>query len=93
MNTSGIIYKVEITECCLRTGYNCRFDTYFPTLYEAHEHVENFLTKRKIPLEKYYRKHKMCTRGTAEGIKVFWSPYSGTRYYLFINVFEEKRLA
>ena len=29
------MYKVEITECSLRTGYNARFDSYHETLQEA----------------------------------------------------------
>lgn len=87
------MYKVEITECSLRTGYNARFDSYHPALHEAEARVEQFLADRHIDISKFYSRHRMCTRGTAEGIKLFWSPAPGIRYYVFINILEEKRLA
>ena len=87
------MYKVEITECCLRTGYNARFDSYHSMLHEAEARVEQFLADRHIDIAKFYSRHRMLNRGTAEGIKLFWSPCAGTRYYLFINILEEKRLA
>ena len=87
------MYKVEITECSLRTGYNARFDSYHSALHEAEARVEQFLTDRHIDTAKFYSRHRMCTRGTAEGIKLFWSPGTGIRYYVFINILEEKRLS
>ena len=87
------MYKVEITECSLRTGYNARFDSYHETLQEAEGKVKNFLTDRNIDVAKFYSRHRMCMRGTAEGIKLFWNPCVGTRYYVFINILEEKRLS
>jgi hypothetical protein len=87
------MYKVEITECSLRTGYNARFDSYHSALYEAEERVAQFLADRHIDIAKFYSRHRSLVRGTVEGIKLFWSPASGIRYYLFINILEEKRLA
>lgn len=87
------MYKVEITECSLRTGYNARFDCYQETLQEAEGFVLNFLKKRNIDTAKFYSRHRSVARGTMEGIKLFWSPAPGIRYYVFINILEEKRLA
>lgn len=86
------MYKVEITECSLRTGYNARFDCYQETLQEAEGFVLNFLEKRNIDVAKFYSRHRSVARGTMEGIKLFWSPAPGIRYYVFINILEEKRL-
>lgn len=86
------MYKVEITECSLRTGYNARFDSYHETLQEAEGFVLNFLKNRNIDTAKFYSRHRSLVRGTVEGIKLFWSPVPGTRYYVFINILEEKRL-
>ena len=87
------MYKVEITECSLRTGYNARFDSYHETLQEAEGRVKNFLTDRNIDVSKFYSRHRMRKNRTAEGTKLFWKPCVGTRYYVFINILEEKRLS
>jgi len=87
------MYKIEINECCLRDGFNCRKDFTVETLEDAKSFVEEMLEDLNIDPAKFYSRHRSVARGTLKGIKLFWSPKPGTRHYLFINIYEEKRLA
>ena len=85
--------KVEITEVCLKNGYNARIDFYAEDIEDAEAKVLEMLEDLNIDTAKFYSRHRSVARGTAEGIKLFWSPAPGIRYYVFINILEEKRLA
>lgn len=87
------MYKIEINECCLRDGFNCRKDFTVNTLEDAKCFIEEMLEDLNIDPAKFYSRHRSVARGTMKGVKLFWSPQPGIRHYLFINVYEEKRLA
>lgn len=86
------MYKVEITETCLRDGYNKRFDRYIDDLQSLKVHLANFCTARNIDPNKITSRFKSVERGTAKGVKLFYTPQPGVRIYVWINVYEEKRL-
>lgn len=82
------MYKVEITECCLRDGFNSRTEHITETLDDARIFIEQTLDDLGIDPAKFYSRHRSVAKGTMKGVKLFWSPKPGTRHYLFINVYE-----
>jgi hypothetical protein len=85
--------KVEITEVCLKNGYNSRIDFYAETVEDAVFKVIEMLEDLNIDTAKFYSRHRSVQKGTLAGVKLFWNPEPGTRHYLFIKIYEEKRLA
>jgi hypothetical protein len=85
--------KVEITEVCLKNGYNSRIDFYAETVEDAVFKVIEMLEDLNIDTAKFYSRHRSVEKGTLAGVKLFWNPAPGIRHYLFIKIYEEKRLA
>ena len=78
--------KVEITEVCLKNGYA-------ETVEDAEAKVLEMLEDLNIDTAKFYSRHRSVKKGTLQGVKLFWNPSPGVRHYLFIKIYEEKRLS
>jgi hypothetical protein len=46
-----------------------------------------------MDIEKIYSRYRSVSRGTAQGVKVFYSPEPGIRIYVWIDLTIEKGLA
>lgn len=86
------MYKLELTETCLRDGYNKRMDDYFDSLPELERSLESYCLQRGIDPDKIKSRYRSVERGTMRGVKVFFNPQPGIRIYVWINIYEEKRL-
>lgn len=82
------MFKIEITECCLRDGFNSHHVKVVDTFEDAQCYIEEMLQDLNIDPAKFYSRHRSVAKGTMKGIKLFWSPKPGTRHYLFINVYD-----
>ena len=87
------MFKLEITETCLRNGCNKRFDNYFSSKAELDLYLKAFCSTRGIDDEKIKSRYRSVKRGTAEGIKVFYNPEPGVRIYVWIKIFGELEYA
>lgn len=85
-------YKVEITETCLRDGYHQRFDRLCGNYVDMRHYLETFCTQRGIEVDKITSRYRSIERGTAKGVKLFYTPQPGIRIYVWINVYAETRL-
>lgn len=86
------MYKVEITETCLKDGYNQRFDMFCADMAGVNSYLHAFCYARGLDVEKIHSRFRMIERGTAKGVKLFYTPEPGIRMYVWINIYEEKRL-
>lgn len=86
------MYKLELTETCLRDGYNKRFDDTFDSLSEVERSLYSYCMQRGIDPDKIKSRYKSVCKGTARGVKLFYTPQPGIRIYVWINIYEEKRL-
>ena len=86
------MYKLELTETCLRDGFNRRLDDTFETLTDLERALHVYCMDRGIDPDKIKSRYRSVQRGTASGVKVFFNPQPGIRIYVWINIYEEKRL-
>lgn len=89
---NNIQYKVEITETCLRDGYHQRFDRLCGNYVDMYNYLSTFCEQRGIELSKITSRYRSIERGTAKGVKVFYTPQPGIRIYVWINIYSESRL-
>lgn len=87
------MFKLEITETCLRNGYNKRFDEDFESVSELEKALCAFCKQRGIDDEKIKSRYRSVKRGMAEGVKVFYNPEPGVRIYVWIKIFGELEYA
>jgi DNA polymerase/3'-5' exonuclease PolX len=87
------MYKVEVTETCLKTGYNARLDYIALDKTDVDRYLKDLCDSAGIDPKKLESKYKSLKKGTVEGIKLFYNPEPGRRNYLWITVYEEKRLS
>lgn len=85
-------YKVEITETCLRNGYNHRFDKVCDNYNDMRKYLDAFCEARGIAFDKIISRYRSMERGTAQGCKVFYTPEPGIRVYVWINIYVEYRI-
>jgi hypothetical protein len=77
---------ISITTTCL---YDCYNDTFAKSFKpgEALPWLNNYLESLEPGLfDKFVRAEKRFVKGTARGVKIFYSPSKGKRYYLWINI-------
>lgn len=89
---NNLQYKVEITETCLRNGYNQRFDRLCGNYMDMKYYLDNFCAQRGIDYNKIISRYRSMERGTSKGCKVFYTPQPGIRIYVWINIYAEQRL-
>lgn len=86
-------YNLRLIETCLRNGYHDVKELSF----EDYEEVLNYLTEycndRNMDVSKIFSRYKSVARGTAMGVKVFYTPKPGIRIYVWIDLTIEKGLA
>ena len=87
------IYHLRLIETCLRNGFHSIRELSF----ESYEEVVNYLTEycndRNMDIKSIQSRYRSVARGTAQGVKVFYSPKPGIRIYVWIDLTIEKGLA
>lgn len=85
-------YNLRLIETCLRTGYHKVIENTFDTYDAMKEFLSEFCKDRGLELSRIYSRYRSVAKGTAEGVKVFYSPEPGTRIYVWIELSIEKGL-
>ena len=86
-------YHLRLIETCLRNGYHKVHNLSFESYEEVIEYLKHYCEDVHMDIEKIYSRYRSVARGTAQGVKVFYSPEPGIRIYVWIDLTKEKGLA
>lgn len=87
------IYRLRLIETCLRNGYHNVIEASFNSYDGAKSYLKAYCHDKSLDITKIYSRYKSVAKGTAEGVKVFYSPKPGIRIYVWIDLTIEKGLA